>query len=76
MLNLVGTKLYHENGVELGDVLAKEDGYYDFWPILNGGCWPSYLLRAIADLLDEKNKVWDLAVRGQMEEARNVDHGS
>lgn len=51
-------KVYFQNGVYLGDILAKEDGYYDFWPEhpSRGGYWASYVLRAIADKLDELNK--------------------
>lgn len=51
-------KLYYKNGVCLGEVLAKEDGFYDFWPNLNGGYWEAHVLRAIADILDKKNESW------------------
>ena len=47
------------NGVYIGDFLKKEDGYFDFWPDQKGGFWPSYMLRALAEKLDELNKPWD-----------------
>jgi hypothetical protein len=52
--------LYFENGVIVGDVMMKEDGYYDWWPELSdGGCLAAHFLRGIADLLDELNAPWD-----------------
>lgn len=54
-----GYRVEYENGVYLGDILAKEDGFYDFWPDLKGGYWPAYLLHVIADKLDELNKPWE-----------------
>lgn len=59
----------HENGVRCGDLFQKEDGYYDWWPPKsNGGCWPSYILRQIADKLDELNKPWDDEINKYFEE--------
>jgi hypothetical protein len=60
---LRGSDLYAANGVKIGQILAKEDGYYDFWPEHNGGYWPAYMLRAIADMLDTMNKPWDDQIR-------------
>jgi hypothetical protein len=56
-----GYQVYYQNGVFLGDIFIKEDGFYDFWPEhpSRGGCWPAYVLRAIADKLDELNKPWE-----------------
>lgn len=51
-------KVYFANGVYLGELLVKEDGYYDFWPELRGGCWSEYVLREIADELQRLNKPW------------------
>lgn len=51
--------LWADNDVYLGDILKKEDGFYDFWPLKRPGCyWPAHLLRAIADKLDEMNAPW------------------
>lgn len=53
-----GYKIFFKNGVFLGDLLIKEDGFYGFWPELRGGYWDSYVLREIADTLDELNAPW------------------
>ena len=53
-------KVYYKNGVYLGDIFAKEDGFYDFWPEYpyKGGYWSSHILREISDKLDEINAPW------------------
>lgn len=56
-------KVNHENGTYLGDFIMKEDGYYDFWPELRGGYWPSYLLRELANALDLLNEEWDKTIQ-------------
>lgn len=56
VLKIDGSKLYFSNGALLGEVLAGDDGFYCFWPELNGGFWEAYVLKAIADYLDELNK--------------------
>lgn len=54
--------------VFIGDLLMMEDGFYQFFPdTKRGGYWPSYILRAIADLVDDKNKDW----QKQLEESMN-----
>jgi hypothetical protein len=55
---LGGYIVSYENRVVLGHLLMKEDGFYDFWPEI-GGFWPAYLLRAIADKMDEMNAPFD-----------------
>jgi len=48
------------NGVYIGEFLTLEDGYYYYWPVQDkGGCWAAYVMRAIADKLDELNKPLD-----------------
>lgn len=42
-----------------GTLEPKEDGYWDWYPDLKPGYIPSWVLRAIADKLDEINKPWD-----------------
>lgn len=59
LLSLDLPNLYYENGVLLGQILMKEDGYYDFWPELKGGYWSAEVLRQIADLLDQLNAPWE-----------------
>lgn len=55
---------FRDNHVYLGYVFSKEDGYYDFWPdAYNGGYWTSYVMRAIADAVDELNEPWDRQIQ-------------
>lgn len=55
---------FKDNNVFLGDIIQKEDGYYDFWPAdHNGGYWAAYVLRAIADVVDELNEPWDQQIQ-------------
>ena len=57
--------LAKSNGVHFADFLMKEDGYYDYWPLpsRNYGCLPAYILRAMADALDDLNEEWDAQVQ-------------
>ncbi len=59
-------KVYFQNGVELGDLVCKEDGYFSFWPYLRAGCWDAYVLRDISNLLDEINAPWEKIVNTQL----------
>jgi hypothetical protein len=44
----------------IGDFLKDVDGYFYYWPPPNqGGCFVAWLLRALADKLDEINKDWN-----------------
>lgn len=52
-------KVFHENGVFVGEFFTKEDGYYDFWPTSTGGYWSQDFLLAIANKLQELNAPWD-----------------
>jgi hypothetical protein len=49
---------YKDNGIFLGDVLRKEDGFYDFWPETKGGYWSAYVLLALGNMLDALNEPW------------------
>lgn len=49
----------YQNGVFMGDFVCHEDGYYYYWPARRDGAMPGYVLRALADKLDEINKEWD-----------------
>jgi hypothetical protein len=42
----------------VGELIMDVDGYYYFWPS-NDGCWPSYIMRSIANKLDDINKPWN-----------------
>jgi hypothetical protein len=47
------------NGKFIGEFIMDVDGYFYFWSENNLGAWPSYLLRDIADKMDELNKSWN-----------------
>jgi hypothetical protein len=51
--------VYYENGVKIGEILQKDDGYYDFWPELRGGCWSGPVLQRIAEKLKVLNGPWE-----------------
>jgi len=55
--------VYWENGVNIGEFIIGDDGYYVYFPIQKYGYITSYFMRAIADKLDELNKDWDKIVR-------------
>lgn len=50
--------VFADNGVRAGEILLGDDGFYQFWPILHGGYWPSYAMREIADKVDSMNAEW------------------
>lgn len=53
-----------QNNHCLGDLCKLEDGYYQFFPSDTlGGCWSAYILREIADKLDELNDQLDQEVK-------------
>lgn len=67
----------HDNGKYLGDLIPGDDGYFCWWPspeCEKPGCWPEYVLRSIADKLEELNEPWDKEVRRGLE-AANRDTG-
>ena len=43
----------------IGEALMLEDGYYYFLPLPEHGTLAPYVLRAIAEILDELNKDWN-----------------
>lgn len=73
IIYLEGKNLYFQNNVLLGQIFTKEDGYYAFWPEPGEGYWPAYLLRAIADLLDERNKKWDEEINAYFDKMKLED---
>jgi hypothetical protein len=54
-----GYKFNFENGVYLGYAYPEIDGVYVFVFESITGCWNSYVLKMIAERLDELNKEWD-----------------
>jgi len=75
LINIIKKKDGHfvveaENGVPLGELLQDVDGYLYFFPeIGRGGFWPSHMLRAIADKLDELNKPWNEEIGRMLDDA-------
>ena len=57
-------QIFHDNGVYCGDILCKEDGFYDWWPEYpsKGGCYPAYFLHEVAKKLDELNAPQEKAI--------------
>lgn len=51
------TVLFNNNW--LGDLICLEDGSYYFDPVDKGGVWSGWILRQIADKLEEVNKPWE-----------------
>ena len=69
-----GYKCIFENGVYIGDILVKEDGFYDWWPphLGRGGCWSSYVLRELADKIDELNEPYQKEMEKFFEETKTT----
>lgn len=57
-----GWRVAHVNRVVLGELLVKEDGFYDFWPNLSGGCWPEWLLTELSETLKKLNSAWEFEI--------------
>lgn len=72
-LNLNGRILviFERNNANLGDLIKLEDGYYQWFPTEDAtkGCWSAYILREIADKLDELNDAWDQEVKSGLAQA-------
>lgn len=45
------------------ELVMNTDGYYVWWPVNTNGYLTPAELRAIADIIDEKNAVWDATVK-------------
>lgn len=57
-------EIVFENGAKLGDLQRDVDGYFYWWPVnpSNGGCLQSWILRNLADKMDELNRGWDKTI--------------
>lgn len=61
------SSLYAPNHHYCGEIESSDDGYYHWWPALgNSGYISSEMLKAIAAILDEKNKEWDAIVQKEL----------
>lgn len=71
----VSYKVYvADNDVYLGDFLMKEDGFYDWWPNAElgpGGFWSAWMLRAMAEKLDELNAPYQAELNAYFEQESN-----
>ena len=50
------------NSHKLGELKTEVGGEWVFYPELeksNGGYWPAWVLRQIADWIDQKNEAWE-----------------
>lgn len=62
-------KLIIKTVEECGEILQLEDGFYHYAPRGGGGI-PSWVLRVIADYLDDQNAVWNEVCKYAGEPAR------
>lgn len=55
----------HNNGSLIGKFIMGNDGYYAYWsPVTwTGACYPQWLLKELADKLEELNEAWDAVVQ-------------
>ncbi len=65
-------KVHADNGRLLGEFYREIDGYFVFAPVLRGGFWASYVLRAISDRLDGLNYMWDWEVKKNLKSLGEV----
>jgi len=72
--NGIGYEVFNKDYFYLGDIVAKEDGFYDWWPESSNirGCWPAPLLRELADTLDELNASWQKTMDEYFEKVGKV----
>ncbi len=54
-------------GALVGELYMEADGFYVFDPIVGRtGYWPAWMLRVIADKLEELNKEWTATVMADL----------
>ena len=64
------------NDIELGEAIMDVDGYFYFWYNKElTGFTQAWVLRAIADLLDEINKPWDEKINEYFEAEKAREKG-
>lgn len=67
--------LIYGNGAKLGELSKSEDGYFYWWPnYFRQGCWPSDVLREIAQLLEVLNHPWDEQIKKEFGDDAAVGH--
>ena len=60
--------VFYENGVNIGEFIKGDDGYYIYFPVENGGAWSESVLYALAQHLEELNKEWHNELMNRPEE--------
>jgi hypothetical protein len=55
-----------ENGICLGHLLKEVDGYFVYYPETRGGFMESWIMRIIADKMDDLNRDWDETARREI----------
>ena len=54
-------------GMLIGHIFSTADGFYQFFPTKhNGGYWPAWMMRELADWLDEKNAPWQAIIEKEL----------
>ena len=61
----------YDNGVDLGDILMMECGYYYWWPSKRDGCLDEGFLLDMHNTLKAINKPWD----DQVQNDPSIGHG-
>jgi hypothetical protein len=58
----------YTNGMHMGEMIMAEDGYFVWFPITpgRGGFIEAWVLRELADKLDDVNREWDEKVRREL----------
>lgn len=70
--NLKYEVLFKLNDRKIGDFLMENDGYFYFFPILNGGFWEAHILIEIGNKLNELNKEWDETIQKELGKFKEV----
>jgi hypothetical protein len=56
----------------VGELIMDVDGYFYFWPEDSTGAWTPYILRQLADKMDEINKPWDEQVENDLSTCKEL----
>jgi hypothetical protein len=56
-----GFSVLTDSGKKLGDIEPGDDGFYFYWPTASGA-WPSWIMRKIADKIDELDAPWKASI--------------
>jgi hypothetical protein len=68
--------LIWNDSINIGQAVIDVDGFYYFLPNHNGGgLWQAYVLRAIAERLDELNQEWSEEIDRMFAESPKFNDG-